>query len=311
MNRNDVNWYGYWAALPTPFDQDGALDEAALASITKLMVDNGAHGVLVNGSTGEWTAQSEDERRRVAEIVIQTVAGRIPTAVNVTAWTPGAAQGLAAHVVEAGGSSVMAAVPPGSRPTFEETQGYFRSIFDSCPLPGWLYNFPQDSATRLSPRELATLGDIDTVVAIKQSAHSTDELLDTIRLAGDRLRVFGNLVTRLGVALISSGFGGDGCIGSGMLLGAAQPTFFELLREGRQDEAVAIADRFAALQAALRGDQDDYNWRYGGMQASLKAAMNILGQAGGYPRRPKLPITDAELLRRIRGGLESVGQVPA
>ncbi|RNI24263.1 dihydrodipicolinate synthase family protein [Flexivirga caeni] len=311
MNRDDVDWYGYWAALPTPFDEDGALDENALASITRRVIDDGVHGILVNGSTGEWTAQSVDERRRVAEVVIATVAGRVPTAINVTAWTPTVAQQLAAHVAEAGGTSVMAAVPPGTRPTFQEANGYFRSIFESCPLPGWLYNFPQDSAARLSPTQLSALGDIDTVVAIKQSAPSTDELLQTIQLTGDRLRVFGHLITRLGVALISSGFGGDGCIGSGMLLGAQQPAFFDLVLEGRTSEALEIADRFEAMQFALRGDADDYNWRYGGMQASLKAAMNILGQAGGYPRKPKLPITDSHSLGRIRSGLVTAGQIPA
>jgi dihydrodipicolinate synthase/N-acetylneuraminate lyase len=58
----------------------------------------------------------------------------------------------------------------------------------------------------------------------------------------------------------------------------------------------------------LRGQHGDgYNWRYAGMQASLKAVMNLMGQPGGYPRRPKLPLTDPTALAEIADALREAG----
>ena len=55
--RDLISWRGYWPASPTPFDAGGALDRPAKETI-RLYVDHGVHGILVNGSTGEWWAQS-------------------------------------------------------------------------------------------------------------------------------------------------------------------------------------------------------------------------------------------------------------
>lgn len=307
MNRDDVNWYGYWSALITPFDADGCLNQEALAVVVDTTVKQGCHGLLVNGSTGEWTVQSLDERRSVAQTVIEATAGRVPVVVNVTSCSLEPATALAAHAAASGADAIMAAVPPGARLDLRESTQYFSTVFGACPLPAWIYNFPQDSATNLTPAQLLQLGEIESVVAVKQSTGDLAELIETISLCAGTLRVFGHLLSRLGAALIAGGFGGDGHFGSGMLLGAAQPAFFDLLADGRTDEALEIADRFTELNYALRGSADDYNWRYGGMQASLKAAMGMLGQPAGFPRLPKLAIHDGEALAAIREALVNQG----
>lgn len=307
MDRNDVQWTGYWSALVTPFTKDGDLDENAFRTVTELAVSQGAHGILVNGSTGEWVSQSIEERKRLAEIAVETSGGRTPVAVNVTGPTADLAAGLARHAAAVGADSVMAAVPVGARPTAREAENYFREVFAATELPGWLYNFPQDSATRLSVSQIVDLARIPTVVGVKQSTDSQAEFLETIAAVGSELRVFGHMLSRLGASLILGGYGGDGHFGSGMLMGSKQPDFFNHLRAGRVSDALEIADSFDSLMGALRGSEDNYNWRYGGMQASLKAAMNILGQPGGYPRKPKLPIEDPAHLDAIRQSLSEAG----
>jgi 4-hydroxy-tetrahydrodipicolinate synthase len=307
VDRNDVDWRGYFSAPVTPFRPDGAVDEAAFREVLARTVADGVHGLLINGSTGEWPTQSEPERRRLAEVAVAEVAGRVPVIVNVTAARPDWAGALARHAEEAGADAVMAAPPPAVRPTFAELRCYYTEVFAQTALPAWLYNFPQDVATGMSVDQISQLADLPTVVGVKQSVGSQREFLRTIEVVGDRLRVFGNLLTRLGVSLIRGGFGGDGHFGSGMLLGRLQPAFFEHVWKGEYDQALHIADLFERLNHGLRGDEDDYNWRYGGMQSSLKAAMNLLGQPGGHPRRPKLAIEDPARLDAIRQVLTAVG----
>lgn len=308
MDRNDVDWKGYWTAPVTPFTADGGLDEDAFARVLGHAVDEGVHGILVNGSTGEWFAQTAGERERLAEIAVETVAGRVPLAIGVSCSRAEDAARLARHAAAAGATSVMSSPPPMARPTDAELVAYYEEVAAATDLPMWLYNFPQDNAHPIRVDLIGRLADIPNVVAIKQSTPDTRELLATIETVGDRLVVFGHLLSRLGLALITSGYGGDGHFGSGLLLGRQMPEFFEAAWRGDTGRAAEIADRFEEMMAGMLGARvDGYNWAFGGMQPTLKAAMNLLGQPGGYPRRPKLPVEDPAALARIREILEAAG----
>lgn len=308
MDRNDVSWAGYWSAAVTPFTCAGELDEDALRAVIARSVEQGVHGICVNGSTGEWFSQTLAERRRVAELAVETVAGRVPTVVGVTCSRVDDAAALVEHAARIGASSVMAAPPPLARPTASELVAYYREVFAAAPVPAWLYNFPQDNGHHISLAEIVRLAELPTVVAIKQSVPSMSEFIETIAAVGSRLRVFGNMLNPVGIALIRGGFGGDGHFGSGMLLGADMPEFFEAAWRGDVPRAQAIVRRFERLMAGLAGDRPDgYNWAFGGMQATLKAAMNVLGEPGGFPRKPKLPVDDPSALASIRRILQDVG----
>lgn len=308
MDRDDVTWHGYWTATVTPFDASGRIDDESLRSVVRSAVDCGVHGILCNGSTGEWFSQTAGERRQVAEITVECAKGATPVVVGVTCIRPTDACDLVRHAEEIGADAVMASPPPMARLTTRELHAYYSEIFGATQLPAWIYNFPQDNGRPISLDEIEDLARIDNVVAIKQSTPDLAELIETIARFGDEIRVFGHLLSRLGMALIRSGFGGDGHIGSGLLLGREMPGFFEHVWAGRFDEAGMIADRFEAMMTHLRGsDSDGYNWKFGGMHGSMKAAMALLGQSGGYPRLPKLPVTDQASLNEIAKILADAG----
>lgn len=307
MNRNDVCWRGYYAALPTPFTATGELDFKSLGLTTELFIDQGAHGVLVNGSTGEWTAQSCEERKKVAEQVIAAADGRVPVLVSATSARVDVAVDLIRHAEKAGADSVLLTPPPGARLTDDELVGYYGYAFAYTGLPCWLYNFPQESNSNMSVELIQRLAEIENVVAIKQSTPDDRELYATINSVGSELIVFGHMLSRVGLGLIYSDQGGDGHFGSGMPLGSEMPNFFESAWRGDLETAGEIADRFDNLMSAIRHGSDGYNWRFGGMQASLKAIMNLQGQPGGYPRMPKLPITETSALKKITQALREAG----
>ena len=87
MDRSDVSWRGYWAACPTPFREDESYDADAHRALLDWYVGEGLHGVLINGPTGEWFAQTPEERKLVAENAIDAVGGRIPVVIGCTAYT--------------------------------------------------------------------------------------------------------------------------------------------------------------------------------------------------------------------------------
>ncbi|MGW3472902.1 dihydrodipicolinate synthase family protein [Saccharopolyspora sp. NPDC000995] len=309
MDRNDVDWRGYFAASPTPFTRDGALDEGALADVLCGLADDGAHGVLVNGSTGEWYCQDAEERFRVAETAVKELHGRVPVLIGVSSMHESETVDLAQHACGIGADGVLYSPPPAARLTQSEVIAFYERTAPQIPGAIMVYNIPADVSTNISPetaREIATIGN---VVAIKDSTSDDLQFHRTIGLVGDQIRVFGNALTPAGLSLIASGYGGDGHFGAGMLLGRRTPRAFDLLWAGEVAAALEIADEFETVRKRL--NSADGNGVTGGAQAQLKAIMRLQGKPAGYPRLPRLAIEDdREALSHLVSLLSDLGLLP-
>jgi 4-hydroxy-tetrahydrodipicolinate synthase len=290
MDRQDIDWRGYFAAAPTPFTREGALDEEVLAEVLAGFADDGAHAALVNGSTGEWYAQSHEERIRVAEVAVKELGGRIPLLVGVSSLREEETVALARHALRTGADGVLYSPPPAARLTPAEVVAFYERTTARIPGPVMVYNIPADVSTNITPETAVRLADLRNVVAIKDSTPDDLQYHRTIGAVGDRLRVFGNALTPAGLSLMASGYGGDGHFGAGMLLGPRTARAFDHLWAGELPQALAIAEEFNAARAALH--EADGNGVFGGMQAQLKAVMRLQGRPAGYPRPPRLPVED-------------------
>jgi 4-hydroxy-tetrahydrodipicolinate synthase len=305
MDRDDVDWRGYWPAAPTPFTRDGALDEAALTAVLHLYRDQGVHGVLVNGTTGEWFAQSPAERRRVAEVAVAALAGSgIPVVVGCTGYTPAETIGLAEHARQAGADGALTTPPPYVHPSDAEVVAFYRTVTEAVDLPWMAYNWPRGTAVDLSVDVLSRLADLDRVVAVKDSTGDELKALEGCEALVDRVRFFGRFIHRRGMAFLT-GLGGDGNIDGGALGAPFAVPFFEAVWAGDLATARGCSDRYGALVAALVNP--DYSARFASPTAQLKAAMALLGQPGGWVRPPLLPLTDPAALAELRAALAGAG----
>ncbi|MHB1986443.1 MAG: dihydrodipicolinate synthase family protein [Acidimicrobiales bacterium] len=299
MDRRDVNWKGYWCSCPTPFRPgDEALDLDSLRSLLEYYVGCGVHGVLINGTVGEWFAQSDSERRVVAETAIEAVAGRITVVIGCTAYTAREAATFGQHALAAGADGVEVSAPPYSKLFPDELVEYYRDIAALVDGPLMVYNWPHGTNVEIGPDLASRLVDIDTVVALKDSTPDADQFHETTRRIVDRVRVFGPFMTRRGLELLRQ-VGGDGFIGGGTLFGSADAEFWESLWRGD----------FAACEEHARRNEELFpllwlpgGWAgiHGAYQSELKAIMAMLGQPGGTTRRPRLPITNESSLAAIR-----------
>lgn len=299
MDRNSVDWKGYWIAAPTPFTATGALDESALRAVFRLYHGQGVHGVLVNGTTGEWFSQTEAERRRVAEIAVEELRGKIPVVIGCTTFTPSQTIALARHAREIGADGMLSTPPPYVAPTPREIVAFFARISDSVDLPIMVYNWARGVAVEITWETALELAKIDHIVAIKDSTANTAQALTTLEKVGDRVRVFGGFISRLGLSVLR-GLGGDGNIDGGGLGAKFAAAFYESFWRGEFAAAEQAASRYGSLMTRLI--RPDWSGVFGSPQAQIKAGMNMLGQPGGHVRPPLLPIdspTDLEALRRI------------
>jgi dihydrodipicolinate synthase/N-acetylneuraminate lyase len=309
MDRNDVDWKGYWASCPTPFrSEDESLDTDTLRKLLEFYVGCGLHGVLINGTVGEWFSQTESDRKAVAEAAVEQVAGRMTVVIGCTAYTAREIAGYGRHAMAAGADGIEVSAPPYSKPFADEIVRYYQDVSEGVDGPLMVYNWPHGTNVEITPDLADRLVDIPTVVAVKDSTPNADQFFETTRRIVGRARVFGPFMTARGLQELRA-HGGDGFIGGGSLFGTADAEFWNAYWRGD----------FAVCEEYARRNEELFPklWRPGGWagvhgayQSELKAIMAMLGQPGGTVRRPRLPVTDPAALTEIRSALTSSGLLP-
>jgi len=303
MDRNDVNWRGYWAASPTPFREDESYDPATHRALLEWYVDHGLHGVLINGTTGEWFSQTTEERMLVAETAVEAIAGRMSVVIGCTAYTAREASELARHAAAVGADGIESTAPPYVKPSNDEIVAYYEDIAAATNAPLIVYNWVHGTAVDMQADLILRLADIDTVVALKDSTPNQEQFFETNREVNHRLRVFGPFMSVAGYEQLKT-YGGDGFIGGGTVFGTPDPEFWENYWRGDDQACRAHAQRTDELFPKL-WLPGGWAGKYGGYQSQLKAIMKMLGQPGGLPRRPRLPVDNPQSLQEIREVLDA------
>ena len=305
MNRDDVDWQGYFPAFVTPFTEDGALDLDTLAALVEHYVAEGMHGIVVNGTCGEWFSQTDDERRIVAEAAAAQAAGRLRVIVGCTAYTAEQSAELARHALGAGADGVLVSPPPYVKLFAPEVVAFYEDLDARVAGPLVVYNWPYGSGIDIDTDLADRLADIDHIVAIKDSTPDADQFFATSRRVRDRVRVFGPYLSERGLEELQT-HGGDGTVGGGSLFGRPDPQYWEDFWAGDIERARAPAVRSDRLvpQLWLPGG---WAGKFGAYQSQLKALMQMLGQPAGHVRAPRLPVTDPDALAQMRAVLVREG----
>lgn len=304
MDRNSVNWSGYWPASATPFASNGDFDPGLMRDLMNHYVEAGVGGTLINGSAGEWWSQSSSERKEVARVACEAVAGRIPVVVGCTAFTSKEVIEFAKAAADNGASGVLSTPPPYAHPTQDEIFKFYREIDAGIDLPLLVYNWPRGTAVEIQLETAKKIADLDKVVAIKNSTSNSALVIDYIEALAHKVVIFASLINRRGIAVMRE-LGGDGYIDGGGIGAPFAVPFFKAAREEKWDEARDFADKWWRLTSGLV--DSGFAGHYGSPSAQLKAAMKMLGQPGGNVRAPLLPIEDPAKLQKIEDLLRVTG----
>lgn len=291
MNRDSVEWRGYIPASVTPFTRDGELDRAGWQEILEWLVSEGMHGIVVAGSSGEWFSLTADERLDLFRLAVRQVRRRIPVIACCNAISPRESLAYAVAAEEIGFDGIILAPPPYSRPNEREIVAHYESIAERVSLPLCLYNWPRGTGIDMPPDLIARLAEIDRVVGIKNSTAGLSDFIRTFFMLGDRLRIFGFGTDELSMSLLLH-HGGDGTIGGGGVLGRDHPDYFNHLWAGDLEAARVCGERDRRfLEFSM---YPDFAPKFSSAQAVMKAALNLRGLPGGYPRPPYLPLSEEE-----------------
>ena len=161
---------GVYAATPTPLVPDGSgIDPAAIDRLTEYLVTSGVHGLVVGGSTGEFTALDLDERKLVTEAFLAATDGRLPVVAGTGALTTVETVELSVHAAKAGAGAVMVAPPYYERPSSDELVEHLRAVVESVDVPTIYYHMPSLTGVELDADGLADLLRRSGATAVKDS----------------------------------------------------------------------------------------------------------------------------------------------
>jgi len=289
-----MRFEGVIPAVLTPFDEGGGVDTAVLAGGAEWLIEEGATGLVANGTMGEAQSLSASERRLVIETLVAAADGRVQVTAGISSVTPAASIGYAADAAAAGAGSLMLLPPLGYEGDEREIQAFYRTVAGATELPIMAYNNPKASGTDMRPGLVARLADIEGLVAVKECSGDARRIAQILNETED----FEVLVGGDDWAL--EGF----CAGAtGWIAGVANVAprecveLFGLCRDGRLDEARAI---YARILPLARLDMHPKLVQF------FKAAMDLVGRGGGPCRPPRLELTEDER-RRVEEAVRALG----
>ncbi|UWQ35527.1 dihydrodipicolinate synthase family protein (plasmid) [Leisingera sp. M527] len=161
---------GIYTPVVTPHFEDGSVNWDALAEVIEYLVENGVHGLISGGSTGENYAQTVEERLELAKFTHERLKGRLPLVVGTGAMLTSDSIALAAGAKEIGADSILLASPPYSVPTDRENALNALAIDKAADLPVMLYNYPHRTGTMMGEEFLDRVGRSRNFCGIKESS---------------------------------------------------------------------------------------------------------------------------------------------
>jgi 4-hydroxy-tetrahydrodipicolinate synthase len=287
--------HGIVAYPITPFTQEDRVDEVRLARIVDGMVSAGVHAIAPLGSTGVLPYLSDAEREAVAGVVLERVAGRVPTMVGVSSLTTERTVHHARHAEKLGASAVMILPMSYWKLTEDEIVTHFDSVARAISIPIAVYNNPATGGLDLGPDTIARLLRIPNVTMVKESTGDVNRMHRLVQLCGDEV-AFYNGSNPLALAAFVAGARGW-C--------TAAPHVIPRLNVELYD-AIVRRDLDAARRSFYRQLPFLQFIVAHGLPRAISAALQLLGTPVGPLRGPLQPLPPERVaeLRRILLDLE-------
>ena len=290
---------GIFTPISTPFRGDDTLDEEGLRSNVMRWMSTPLTGLVVLGSNGEAPQLDDDESDRVIDIVRAAMPRNRPMIVGTGRESTRATIAATRKAASAGADAVLVRTPAffKAQMTTDVFVKHYLEVADASPVPVLLYNVTMYTGVNLAPDAVARLGTHPNVVGMKESGSDLAQIAEYIARTPDTFTVLAGSAATVFAALCV------GCDGAILALAQVAPDacvqLQTLVREDKLDEARTLQARLVPLARTIGGQH--------GVPA-LKAALNLLGYAGGIPRPPLRPVSE-QVVDVLRSQLEVLGLV--
>lgn len=281
-------------ALITPM-KNGAVDEVAFRKFVAWQIEQGSHGLVPVGTTGESATLSHEEHVRVIAICVEEARGRVPVIAGAGSNSTAEAIALTRGAKEVGADAVLQVAPYYNKPTQEGVYRHFAAIADAVDIPIVLYNIPGRSVIEISLETIERLSKVANIVGNK------DATANLLRASRERAACGPNwrmLSGEDGTALGYAAHGGHGCISvTANVAPKLCAQFQEACMQGAFDAARALQDKLMPLHDAMF---------YEASPAPAKFGASLLGLCSDEVRLPIVTATDGAR-KAVRAAMEGAG----
>ncbi len=291
MNAASQTFRGVFAALVTPMNRNEEVDHPKLARFARYLIEQGVHGLIPLGSTGEYYALNASEREQVLRTTLEAAAGRVPVLAGTNAGSTRDVVASSRQAEQLGCAGVMLAPPYYSLPRLDELFLHFRAVNDAIGIPIMLYNYPGRTGVDMPPEFIERRAGLKNIRYVKESTGEMPRITELLRRCGKRLSVFCGCDT---IALESLIVGAVGWVGGVVnVLPASHVRLYRLAVEDR--DYARSRELFFRMLPTLELMEGA-----GKYTQFVKAGCRLMGHDAGPPRRPLQPATAAErrLLRK-------------
>jgi 4-hydroxy-tetrahydrodipicolinate synthase len=270
-------FHGSIVALITPF-RNGSIDPIALQSLVEWHIEQGTHGLVPVGTTGESPTLSHGEHEQVVELVVEAAARRVPVIAGAGSNSTDEAIHLAEHAARVGADAILVVTPYYNKPTQDGLFAHFKAVHDATDLPLIIYNIPGRSAVDMTVDTMAALARLKNVVGVKDATCDLARpLLTALACGEDFCQLSGEDIT----ALSFLAHGGQGCISVTANVAPRQCSEMQdAWLRGDASGALEIHKRLTPLHKALCLETSP---------APVKYAVSRLGKCAPDVRLPLVP----------------------
>jgi 4-hydroxy-tetrahydrodipicolinate synthase len=271
---------GSITALVTPM-LNGSLDEDAFRSFVDWQIEEGSHGLVPVGTTGESPTLSHDEHKRVVLLCIEVANGRVPVIAGAGSNNTREAIELARFAEEAGANALLVVTPYYNKPNQEGLYQHFKAINDAVGIPIFIYNIPPRSVIDMSVDTMARLFELKNIVGVKDATGQIDRVsLQRAKMGADFIQLSGDDSTALAVMA----HGGHGCISvTSNIAPKLLSEFQKACMSGDYAKALIYQDRLMPLHKALFLEPNP---------AGVKYALSAIGKMREDVRLPLVRVSD-------------------
>ncbi|WP_439124109.1 4-hydroxy-tetrahydrodipicolinate synthase [Marivita sp.] len=270
---------GSMPALVTPF-KNGAVDFDTLKRLVDWHVDQGSHGLVPVGTTGESPTLSHSEHEEVVTFVVKAADGRIPVIAGAGSNNTDEAIRFLQHAEKAGAQAGLVVTPYYNKPTQDGLIRHFTMLHDACDLPIIIYNIPGRSVVDMLPKTMGELAKLPRIIGVK------DATGDLGRVCAQRLSCGSDFVQLSGEDATAHGFNAQGGMGMISVTANVAPALCSQMQEatlaGDYITALELQDRLMPLHHSIFVEPG---------LCGAKYAMSRLGLCDEEMRPPLFPVS--------------------
>jgi len=179
---------GCFTAIVTPF-RKGELDEENFRGLIQFQLEKGVDGIVPCGTTGESPTLSYEEHKRIIQITLEEVKGKVPVIAGTGSNSTREAEELTLYAKEAGADAALVITPYYNKPTQKGMEIHYKKLAE-IGLPIIIYNVPSRTGVNIHPSTVGKLSKVKNIIGIKEASGSMDQISSIISCVDPEFEVF-------------------------------------------------------------------------------------------------------------------------